>query len=80
MKKLNKDLAAMGKMTSLGLVAVGVVLVILDLVLHRHGEIEAESIPLFPALFGFVVFVLIVLLGMVLRKLVMRREDYYDSD
>ena len=33
--------------------------------------------PLFPAVFGFLVFVVIVFGGVILRKLIMREEDYY---
>ena len=36
-----------------------------------------EDWPLFPAVFGFMAFLLVVLGGVILRKLIMRGEDYY---
>ena len=57
----------------------GSVLVALEFILHRHGAIDAENLPLFPAIFGFIVFVGIVMGGILLRKLVMRGEEYYDD-
>ncbi len=38
-----------------------------------------EDIVGFQAIFGFVSFVAVVFLGMGLRKIIMRKEDYYDS-
>ena len=50
-----------------------------DFVLHRHTYHSLEEIPAFYALFGFGAYVLIVLTATVLRKLVMRPEDYYEK-
>ena len=61
------------------LVLIAVILVPLEFVAHRHGEIALENIWLFPALYGFVAFVFIVYAGRALRLLIMRREDYYDE-
>jgi len=33
----------------------------------------------FPALYGFAAFIMIVIVGIGLRKIVMRGEDYYDD-
>jgi len=57
-----------------------VVLLVLDLVLHRHAERAWEGMTGFYALFGFVAFVALVLVAKVMRKLLMRAEDYYDVD
>ncbi|HXI87940.1 MAG TPA: hypothetical protein VNH64_10810 [Parvularculaceae bacterium] len=38
-----------------------------------------EEIPIFFAVFGFVAFSFIVLAGQHLRKIVMRKESYYDE-
>jgi uncharacterized oligopeptide transporter (OPT) family protein len=75
----NKQLRMMGNYIILALLAVAAVLIVAELISHRHGEFEAESLPLFPAIYGFVSFVLIVFLGIVLRKIVMRPEDYYEE-
>lgn len=50
-----------------------------DFVVHRHTYHDWEKIPAFYALFGFGAYVIIVLSATVLRKLVMRQEDYYTS-
>ena len=73
-------LALMGKWTTRVLLAAGAVLVVLEFVVHRHGEIAAEDIPLFPAGYAFVICVAIVVGGIWLRKVAMRDEDYYDDE
>jgi len=44
----------------------------------KHPHFQAENIPIFYGLYGFLCFVFIVFAGKLLRKLVMRDEDYYD--
>ena len=73
-------LALMGKWATRVLLATGAVLVVLEFVIHRHGEIAAEDIPLFPAVYAFVICVAIVIGGIWLRKIAMRDEDYYDDE
>ena len=73
-------LALMGKWATRVLLAAGAVLVVLEFVVHRHGEIAAEDIPLFPAVYAFVICVAIVVGGIWLRKVAMRDEDYYDDE
>ena len=73
-------LALMGKWATRALLAAGAVLVVLEFVVHRHGEIAAEDIPLFPAVYAFVICVAIVVGGIYLRKIAMRDEDYYDDE
>lgn len=73
-------LALMGKWATWVLLAAGAVLVVLEFVIHRHGEIAAEDIPLFPAVYAFVICVAIVVGGIWLRKIAMRDEDYYDDE
>lgn len=48
-----------------------------DLAYHKHGHFGWESWFGFHAFFGFIAFVLIVFAGKLLRKIVMRDEDYY---
>ena len=66
-----------------GLVVLCVVLIALDLVLHRHPSFSPGSFPAegwfgFYAIYGFVACVLLVLIAKEMRKLLMRGEDYYD--
>ncbi len=51
-----------------------------DFVVHRHTKVVLEEFPAFYAVFGFVAFVMLVIGSIALRKLVMRKEDYYDVD
>jgi len=61
-----------------GLWLVGIGLVTIDLVFKRHQELGfAESFAFF-AVFGFVACVALVLTAKGLRRLLMRREDYYE--
>lgn len=55
-------------------------LFVADFVIHRHTKIALEALPAFYAIFGFVAFCVLVLGSIGLRKLIMRKEDYYDVD
>ena len=44
-----------------------------------HPHFDAEGFPVFFALWGFGAFMFIVLAGQHLRKLVGRKEDYYEE-
>jgi hypothetical protein len=61
-----------------GLWAVGGLLVFADLVVHRHAETAFDGWFGFYGLYGFVACVALVLAAKVLRRVVMRPEDYYD--
>ena len=63
-----------------GLYIICILLILLDLILHRHVTREWEGITGFYALFGFIAYVTIVLAAIQWRKLVKRKEDYYDVD
>jgi hypothetical protein len=52
----------------------------LDFVIHRHIYTNWEKLPGFYALYGFCAFVVLVVVSHLLRKLLMRKEDYYDVD
>jgi hypothetical protein len=56
------------------------VLLLLDFILHRHIAHSWENLPGFYAIYGFVACVLLVLIAKEMRKLLMRKEDYYDVD
>jgi uncharacterized membrane protein len=62
------------------LYAVCAVLVLLDLVVHRHTEHPWEGVVEFYPLYGFVGIVILVIAAKGLRRLVMRAEDFYDAD
>ena len=73
------------KMTPLARAAVSVLVVAcvfltaLEFVIHRHAYFESEGRPLFFAIYGFAAFLVVVGGGVLLRKLVMRAPDYYDT-
>lgn len=56
------------------------VLLLLDLVYPRHATLSLESLWGFYGFFGFVACVVLVLTAKVLRKIVMRDQNYYDAD
>jgi protein-S-isoprenylcysteine O-methyltransferase Ste14 len=80
MSSSHSALQRLGNRFTLFLVIVAVSLVILEFVIHRHGEIALEDLPLFPAVYAFFVCILIVVGGIWLRKIAMRPEDYYDDE
>jgi len=60
-----------------------VLVLALDLIVHRHLSFADETFPVegwfgFYALYGFVACVLLVLVAKEIRKVLMRREDYYE--
>ena len=55
-------------------------LVITDLVVHRHTYLPVEEMPAFYAFYGFAALVGVVMLAKALRTLVGRGEDYYLKD
>ena len=63
-----------------GFYAFCVVLILVDFVVHRHIYQSLEKIPGFYAIYGFVACVLLVLVAKEMRKVLMRKEDYYDAD
>jgi hypothetical protein len=62
-----------------GLWIFGVLLVAGDLAVHRHAETAFDGWFGFYGLYGFVACVVLVLAAKMLRRIVMRREDYYDD-
>ncbi|MGD8783197.1 MAG: hypothetical protein PVF28_05420 [Thioalkalispiraceae bacterium] len=64
----------------LGFYIICAVLFVLDFIVHRHSVHPWEGFPAFYAIYGFVACVLLVLIAKEMRKLIMRKEDYYDVD
>ena len=61
------------------LVVTCIALVAVDLLYENdHAHFEIEKSFAFQAWFGFVTFVVIVFLGIALRPMIKRDEDYYD--
>jgi len=54
-----------------------ILLALTDFLVHRHIGFDWEKIPAFYAIYGFVACVLLVLIAKQMRKILMRREDYY---
>jgi hypothetical protein len=62
-----------------GLWAFGIGLLLLDFVVHRHAEAGFDGVFGFYGLYGFFACVALVLAAKLLRRAVMRPEDYYDD-
>ena len=75
-----QKLARMGIWATRMLLAIGAILVVLEFMIHRHGEIALEDLPLFPAIYAFLICIFIVVGGILLRKIAMKPEDYYDDE
>lgn len=56
-----------------------VLLVVADLIVHRHIYHDWENLPAFYAIYGFIGCVILVLIAKEMRKFLMRGEDYYDE-
>jgi hypothetical protein len=71
-----------GSVTTILRVLCGIALLLLltDLVLHRHGHYGFEVWFGFYAFYGFVACTLLVLAARELRKLLMRDENYYGEE
>lgn len=61
-----------------GLWTIGAALAFADLVVHRHAETALDGWFGFYGFYGFVACVALVLTAKLLRRGVMRPEDYYD--
>lgn len=51
-----------------------------DFVVHRHISHDWEQLPAFYALYGFIACVLLVLIAKLIRRVLMRKENFYDVD
>lgn len=54
-------------------------LLLLDLFVHRHVYHNWENLPGFYPLYGFIGCVILVLVAKEMRKVLMRKENYYDD-
>ncbi len=60
-------------------VQICIILLLLEFAGDRHGETEYEDFLFFPAFFGFISCIIIFRIGVALRAVFMRDEDYYDK-
>ncbi len=59
---------------------VALVLVLLaELFVDMHGEFSVEHFFGFYAVYGFISYVMLIFVAKFFRKLLMRKEDYYDN-
>jgi hypothetical protein len=61
-----------------GLYGLCALLLAVDVLVEKHGPFAIERVYGFYAIFGFIACVGLVLTAKVLRRIVMRPEDYYD--
>lgn len=66
-----------GKYIFWGLAFLSILLIAADFVIPRHPHNEAESYLAFYAIYGFISFGFVVLMGWPLGRLLRRGEDYY---
>lgn len=64
----------------IALFVVCALLLLADFVYHKHVHFAFENWFGFFAIYGFVMCVALVLAAKVMRIVLIRREDYYDSD
>ncbi len=61
-----------------GLWVIGIALIVADLFMHKHEEFGFAGWFGFYGVFGFVACVTLVVTAKALRRILMRREDYYE--
>lgn len=55
-----------------------VLVLVAELFIHKHPEFGVEHFFGFYAVYGFISYVFLIFVAKLLRKGVMRKEDYYD--
>ena len=64
----------------IGLILVDMALLVIGELIHKHGHFDAEiSVPAFYAIFGFFAYCSIIAGAVLLRKMIKRKENYYDE-
>ena len=61
-----------------GLWVLGILLILGDLLLHKHEDVDFASLFGFYGFYGFVACVALVLTAKAMRRVLMRGEDYYE--
>ena len=60
------------------LYAACIALLLIELIYHKHSHFDFENWFGFYAWFGFLAYISIVMSAKLFRKLIKRKEDYYD--
>lgn len=60
-----------------GFFTIAAILLLLDFFIHRHTELDIEGVFGFYAFYGLIGSMFLVLSAKELRKILMRKEDYY---
>ncbi len=69
-----------GRKLFIGLLLVDLALVVAGELISKHGHFDVEtSVPAFYAIFGFFAYCTIMAGATLLRKIIRRKEDYYDE-
>lgn len=79
-KQTGLDSPAFGQKVVWAVVIISIGLGLADFMYHKHGHFEIENVPAFYGIFGFLAFIFVVFVGVILRKIIMRDEDYYERD
>ncbi len=56
-----------------------VLVLIAEAFVQMHGAFPVEHFYGFYAVYGFISYVLLIFVAKLLRKIIMRKEDYYDQ-
>lgn len=80
MTDMTSSLQQLGQRAVKGCIAMAIILVALEFILHRHGKISMEALPLFPALFGLIGAIVVLGLGKTLAAILTVQEGYYDDE
>ncbi|MCM2285934.1 MAG: hypothetical protein NDI81_14205 [Desulfobacula sp.] len=56
-----------------------VLVLVAEAFVDMHGEFHMESFYGFYAVYGFISYVSLIAIAKLLRKILMRKEDYYDD-
>ncbi|MCP3873944.1 MAG: hypothetical protein GY699_12400 [Desulfobacteraceae bacterium] len=56
-----------------------VLVLIAEFFVEMHGEFSVEHFFGFYAVYGFISYVLLIFVAKLIRKIVMRKEEYYDE-
>ncbi|MDX9785560.1 MAG: hypothetical protein RBT11_02200 [Desulfobacterales bacterium] len=55
------------------------VLLVVDFFIDKHADFPWEGAVNFYAVYGFISFVALVFIAKLLRRVIQRKEDYYDN-
>ena len=80
MTNMTSSLQQLGQRAFKVLIALAIILVALEFILHRHGKISMEDLTLFPAIFGLIGAIVVIGLGKVLAAMLTVQEGYYDDE